>query len=55
MSVAGCGAHVKNLGEHDVGRTPSSAPDPLVRRFRCSGRLTRGSTAGRGARPTKKV
>jgi hypothetical protein len=36
-----------------VGRTPPSAPDPLVRLFLCSSRPTRGSTAGQGARPTK--
>ncbi len=35
-----------------VGRTPSSAPDPLVRLFPCQTRPTRGSAAGQGARPS---
>src|SRR5260370_30958754 len=36
-----------------VGRTPSSAPDALVRLFPCPTRPTRGAAAGQGARPTK--
>src|ERR1035437_2040561 len=39
--------------QSDVGRTPPSAPDPLVRLFLCSCGPTRGSAAGQGARPTK--
>ena len=35
-----------------MGRTPSSAPDPLVRLFLHPTKPTRGSAAGQGARPT---
>src|ERR1035437_3443462 len=34
-----------------VGRTPASAPDPLVRLLLCSSRPTRGSAAGQGGPP----
>jgi hypothetical protein len=37
----------------NVGRTPPSAPDPLVRLFLRPSRPTGGSAAGQGARPTK--
>src|ERR1022692_1565543 len=40
-----------SIGAFVVGRTPSSAPDPLVQLFLRPGRPTRGSAAGRGARP----
>src|SRR6266849_5761196 len=36
----------------NVGRTLSSAPDPLVRLLPHPNRPTRGSAAGQGARPT---
>jgi hypothetical protein len=40
-------------GQWQVGRTPSSAPDPLVRLFGRPDRPTGGSAADQGVRPTK--